>query len=129
MLANVNHPLILHNAFIGSLSSLASDPDPKVRKAICTSLTTIACLHVALLEPYFPSICEFLTIALLDGSEEVAIEACEYWSALLHHVDVKKVIVQYLPRVVPNLITRLYLTPTQMEHDRLEDEEQNSGKR
>ena len=139
--ANVNHPLIMHmNTFISSLSALASDPEPKVRKVICSSLTTITCLHIALLEPFFKGICDFMSMTtLMDSNEDVAIESCEFWIAMLQHINNqggihhqsphRQLLTTYLPIVIPNLITRLRLTQEQMENDRREEEEENSGQR
>lgn len=128
--ANASHPLIMHmNVFITSIASLSTDADAKIRRAVCESITTIACLHIALLEPYFPSICQFMLVALMDSDEDVGIEACEFWSSLLHHADTKKAMIAYLPALTESLINRLYLTKEQMDTERLEEEEENSGTR
>jgi hypothetical protein len=129
-LANASHPLIMNmHRFIETLAILAQDVNSTVRKCICQSITIIACLQVSLLEQYFANICEFMLITLMDQDEQVAMESCEYWNALLHTPDTKRAMLPYLKRLVENLITRLYLTRDQMERERIEEEEEESGER
>jgi hypothetical protein len=128
--ANISHPLIVNmHRFIESLSVLAQDVNPTVRKCICQSISTIACLQISLLEAYFGNICEFMLITLMDSDESVAMESCEYWNALLHTPDTKRAMLPYLKRLIESLITRLYLTNDQMETERIEEEEEESGER
>lgn len=129
IITNASHPLLLHmNAFIQLLSALSNDSDPQIRKAICQAITIIACLHLSLLEPFFANICNFMLTSLLDSDENVAMESCEFWMALLYtNPEVLRAITPYLKGLIEGLIQRLYLTKEQMEAERIEEEEENSG--
>ena len=100
-----------------------------MRKAVCQALALLASYHVAVLEPYFPQICVFMLTALTDSDEGVAMESCEFWMTLLDRPDTKHAMLPYLKDLVEHLINRLYLTNEQLEADRIEEEEQNSGEK
>lgn len=129
-LGNAAHPLIMHmNAFIARLAALSADPHSAVRTAVCQAITTISCSHVAVLEPYFADICRFMLAALQDTEECVAIESCEFWAVMIESEDTKGAIAPYLHTLVEHLISRLHLTAEQMEQERIDEEEENSGEK
>lgn len=129
-LGNASHPLIMHmNAFIQRLSALATDTHPRVRTAVCQAITTISTNHVAVLDPYFSDICQFMLVALQDTEECVAIESCEFWGVMTEQADTKRAVMPYLPTLIEALISRLYLTEEQMENERIDEEEENSGEK
>jgi transportin-1 len=117
------------NAFIARLAALSTDAHPRVRTVVCQAITTISSTHVAVLEPYFTEICQFMLVALQDTEECVAIESCEFWAVMLETADTKRAIMSYLHTLVEHLIKRLYLTPEQMEQERVDEEEENSGEK
>lgn len=141
--AAATSPLIIHmHVFISSLAQLSRDSVPLIRKLIVQGISIIACLHVALLEPFFANICEFMLASILDRGqlldgknnsnekeedEGVALEACEFWHALLQSPDTQRAMAPYLPRLIEHLIARLVLTREQMEAERQDAEEENSG--
>lgn len=119
-------PLIVHmHSFIGALSALCGDGDAGIRKTVCISITVISCLHIALLEPYMPSIIAFMLQTLLD-EESVAMEGCEFFIVLCE-VNTRSVLVPVLKELVANVLKRLYLTEEQMEAERIEEEEESTG--
>lgn len=129
-MGNAAHPLIVHmNAFIQRLSTLATDSHPKVRTVVCQAITTISTHHVAVLDPYFNDICQFMLVALQDTEESVAIESCEFWGVLTEQADTKRAIMPFLRTLVEHLISRLYLTAEQMEQERIDEEEEDSGEK
>lgn len=127
--ANVSHPLVIHmQHFIQAIASLGQDQNASIRKQVCQSLTVITCLHIALLEPYMSSIVDYMLNMLMDREDEaVAMEACEFFMALLVETQTRKILVPVLTRLVHHIITRLYLTPEQMEAERIEEEEESTG--
>mmetsp|Transcript_19376 Transcript_19376/g.20998 ORF Transcript_19376/g.20998 Transcript_19376/m.20998 type:complete len:1025 (+) Transcript_19376:149-3223(+) len=128
--ANASSPIFLNMPqFIETLARLSSDGHAPLRKCVCQSITIIACLQISVLEAYFSNICEFMLTSLMDSQEEVAMESCEFWNALLQSPDTKRAILPYLKRLIEHLITRLYLTPDQMESERIEEEEEESGEK
>jgi transportin-1 len=129
-LGNAAHPLIMHmNAFIARLAALSSDSHSAVRTAVCQAITTISSCHVAVLEPHFADICRFMLVALQDTDEGVAIESCEFWAVMVESEDTKSAIAPFLHTLVGHLIGRLYLTAEQMEQERVDEEEENSGEK
>eukprot|EP01039_Chlorochromonas_danica_P007116 gene7116-7868_t len=127
--ANLSHPLVVHmQRFIEGIAALGQDQNSSIRKQVCQSLTVITCLHIALLEPYMTSIVEYMLTMLMDGEDEaVAMEACEFFMALLVETQTRKILLPVLSRLVHHIITRLYLTPEQMEAERIEEEEESTG--
>ena len=125
-----SHPLRTNiPGLIAALSGLTADSIPQVRRLVCQSIVILASLHVEALQSYFPSICEFMVQSLLDTEESVAMECCDYWSALLERVDTKMVMRPYLNVLINNIISRLYLTDEQLQQERVDEEEESSGER
>jgi len=54
---------------IAALSGLTHDTVHQVRRLVCQCICILASHHVAALQPYFPSICEFMVQSLLDPEE------------------------------------------------------------
>jgi transportin-1 len=115
--------------FLSGLSGLSSDPSAKVRKAVCQSITFIATMQLAILEPYFSSICNFMLKGVLDEDEGVAMEACEFWSALSDDNDAHSVLQSHLCTLIPALITRLQLKEEQVMSERIEEEAHATGEK
>jgi hypothetical protein len=107
--------------FIECLSQLANDSNSTVRKCIMSSYFFARIL--------FSKICEFMLVTLMDPEEQVAMESCEYWNALLQSPETKRAMLPSLSILMDHLITRLYLTSEQMEAERIEEEEEESGER
>lgn len=127
---NPGHPLVVHmNGFIQILAFLSNDSNSFVRKGVCQAITILASIHIAVLDQYFPDICQFMLQALLDSVEGVAVEACEFWLVLLENGETKRVLMGYLKPLVENLISRLILTQEQMEQERIDEEEESSGEK
>ena len=127
---NASQPLIHHmNAFITILATLSTDSNTTIRSAVCQSITIISTTHVAVLAPYFTNICIFMLQSLLDNEESVAIESCEFWVVMLETSDTKKAILPYLPVLIQHVISRLLLSTEQMEQERQDEEEENTGEK
>jgi hypothetical protein len=65
--------------------------------------------------------------ALEDVDESVAVEAADFWLALVGQPAAHEALVQYLPRLLPTCLSRLPLTQQQMEREREDDEAQAEG--
>lgn len=118
LLSLAAQPILFHmNAFIQMLAFLSSDRSPDTRRAVCQvgreiereregvawdgiaycalvhsqAICTIASVHVAVLDPYFESICQFMLAALSDSDERVAIESCDFWKSMIQFSDTKRV--------------------------------------
>lgn len=128
------HALIIHmNSFIQVISSLSSDPEPLVRKAICQSIVLLASHQLALLEPWFDSICEFMLNSLLDNEESVAKESCEFWKSMLENIDAgiapPTSVSKHFNVLIPNILSRMKLTEDQIIQDRADADAEASGEK
>ena len=81
---------------------------------MCQAVNLLASLQLAVLEPLFAPICDFLLRSVLDADEGVAMEACEFWSILSDNADAHGAVRSHLPTLVPHLISRLVLTQEQV---------------
>lgn len=94
---------------------------------MCRGLTSIACLDVSTLGPFFANTCEFMLGALRDSEESVAIEATEFFVVLMDQTETKKAMLPYLPVFIETLIDRLVISADELDEKRTAVEEENSG--
>jgi transportin-1 len=117
------------NAFLQGLSALSADPSARVRKAVCQAIILIATMQLSILEPMIGSICTFMLKGVLDDDEGVAMEACEFWSALSDDNDAHALLQSHLGTLIPSLISRLQLKEEQILQERIEEEAHASGEK
>jgi transportin-1 len=111
--------LALHlQGFLEGLALLSSDADPRIRRAVCTGVNSLAINGLALLGPLLDGICGFMAAAVGDSDEGVALEACEFWVVLMQLDEGIDVMRPRLAAVLPALWSQLTLTPAQRESDR-----------
>ena len=103
--------LVVHmNDYLGGLSAMAADASWEVRRLVCQAIVTMLSLRTEYLQPHFSAISEFILNATSDDSEDVALEACEFWltfASLEEDVcspDMYVYIQQILPRLIPVLL-------------------------
>lgn len=99
-------PLI--DSYVQGLFSLAHDPSPLVRKAVCNGLVLLLSLVPEKLNNNMGDIIEYMMTSMKDEDESVAVNASEFWSALAEsHFDVVGVLRPFLPRLLPMLLTNM----------------------
>ena len=113
--------------FLIGLGSLTADPLSAVRRAVCSALVLIATTSIETLEPCFHDVCAFMMNAIRDADESVAIEACEFWLALLDEPRVHSNLLHQLGILVPSCMSRLRLTQAQVDREREDEEEKANG--
>jgi transportin-1 len=103
--------LVVHmNDYLGGLSAMAADASWEVRRLVCQAIVTMLSLRTEYLQPHFSAISEFILNATADESEDVALEACEFWltfASLEEDVcspDMYGYVQQILPRLMPILL-------------------------
>ena len=98
------------NAFCNSLGTLAYARSSSIRRGVCQSLCQLMTEQPATFGGGLSTVCEYMAKAVSDVDEGVAIEACEFWFALIHHseahIEVRKNIVQ----LVEGAVSRCVLT-------------------
>ena len=114
--------LVLHfTDYLAGLSSLATHPNPSVRKWVCRSIVTLLVLRTEYIQPHMEPISQFMLNA--TGSTEnpdVALEACEFWLTFCTlddccTSDMIEVIRQLLPQLVPVLLRGMVYSLEQQE--------------
>ncbi|PPR97555.1 hypothetical protein GOBAR_AA23125 [Gossypium barbadense] len=93
--------------FLQGLFVLANDPAAEVRKLVCAAFVQLIEIHPSFLEPHLKNVIEYMLQVSKDTDDEVALEACEFWSAYcdaqLPYENLKK----YLPRLIPILLSNM----------------------
>lgn len=93
--------------YVGGLFALAHDPSPAVRKAVCSGLVALTASAPEVLNSQLAPMIEYMLASTQDADEEVAVEACEFWSAYPESGLDVEVLRQYLPRLLPVLLKNM----------------------
>lgn len=115
--------LLSMDQYLQGLFHLAHDPAAEVRKLVCTALVQLIEVRPSFLEPHLGNVIEYMLRANKDTNDEVALEACEFWSAYceahLRHENLR----EFLPRLIPVLLSNMvYDDDDESIHDAEEDE-------
>jgi transportin-1 len=96
--------------YLKGLFALAVDPSAEVRKRVCQALVLLLDVHLECLLPHMKQVIEYFLISTKDSDELVALEACEFWSAICETRIAKEYLAEYLPRLIPVLLDGLVYT-------------------
>tara|TARA_B110000208_G_scaffold63628_1_gene82504 strand:- start:1513 stop:3141 length:1629 start_codon:yes stop_codon:yes gene_type:complete len=106
--------LLAHAApFLGALGALTGDPDPVVRRLVCSTIVGLLERKATLLMPSIGSIFEFMlscTASSKNGAVEnevVALEACSFWAKCTcqdEDLNLRALLRPLLPRLLPTLL-------------------------
>jgi transportin-1 len=89
------------------LFSLAHSSEPGVRKVVCVGLVHLSELAPTKLEAELPQLIEYMIASTQDSNEEVAIEACEFWSVFSEAGFDENVLKPFVPRIIPLLLNNM----------------------
>eukprot|EP00611_Tribonema_gayanum_P022702 TRINITY_DN4610_c0_g1_i1.p1 TRINITY_DN4610_c0_g1~~TRINITY_DN4610_c0_g1_i1.p1 ORF type:complete len:701 (+),score=255.80 TRINITY_DN4610_c0_g1_i1:42-2105(+) len=92
---------------MGALAELGRHENAQIRKAVVQGLVLMLDACFDALWGSMPGICEFMLTALQDAEESVALEAGEFWIAYCELGRGLELIVDYLPKLVPVLLSRM----------------------
>lgn len=92
----------LHGLFL-----LANDPAPEVRKLVCSAFVQLIEVKPSFLEPHLRNVIEYMLQVNKDGDDEVALEACEFWSAYCDARLPPENLLEFLPRLIPILLSNM----------------------
>ncbi|OQR92594.1 transportin [Thraustotheca clavata] len=120
------------DAFLQGISHLTQDSSSAVRKLVCQSIVILLEVRMQVLMPHLSSIVQFILRATSDNDENVALEACEFWSSICdlpNHLfkEVKPVLNQVLPHLIPLLLSRMVYSEETISMFELEEQEQNES--
>ncbi|CAA0820530.1 Transportin-1 [Striga hermonthica] len=120
-------PTVLHlsmDKYLQGLFVIANDPTPEVRKLVCAAFVQLIEVSSAILEPHLNKVIEYMLLVSEDTDDEVALEACEFWSAYCEAELPPENLREFLPRLIPILLSNMEYTDD--DESLLEAEEEGS---
>ncbi|PIN07339.1 Nuclear transport receptor Karyopherin-beta2/Transportin (importin beta superfamily) [Handroanthus impetiginosus] len=93
--------------YLQGLFVLANDPAPEVRKLVCSAFVQLIEVRSAALEPHLRNVIEYMLLVNKDSDDEVALEACEFWSAYCEAELPPENLREFLPRLIPILLSNM----------------------
>ncbi|KAM1233884.1 hypothetical protein ACFX13_003615 [Malus domestica] len=103
-------PAALHasmDQYLQGLFILANDPSSEVRKLVSAAFVQLIEVRPAFLEPHLRNVIEYMLQVNNDTEEEVALEACEFWSAYCEAQLPSENLREFLPRLIPILLSNM----------------------
>ncbi|XP_022849715.1 transportin-1 isoform X3 [Olea europaea var. sylvestris] len=103
-------PTVLYmsmDKYLQGLFVLANDPAPEVRKLVCSAFVQLIEIRSAVLEPHLRNVIEYMLLVNKDSDDEVALEACEFWSAYCEADLPPENLREFLPRLIPVLLSNM----------------------
>ncbi|CAI9775741.1 unnamed protein product [Fraxinus pennsylvanica] len=103
-------PTVLYmsmDKYLQGLFVLANDPSPEVRKLVCSAFVQLIEIRSAVLEPHLRNVIEYMLLVNKDSDDEVALEACEFWSAYCEADLPPENLREFLPRLIPVLLSNM----------------------
>ncbi|KAL1569023.1 Transportin-1 [Salvia divinorum] len=103
-------PTVLYasmDKYLQGLFLLANDPTPEVRKLVCAAFVQLIEVRSAVLEPHLRNVIEYMLVVNKDQDDEVALEACEFWSAYCEAEFPPESLREFLPRLLPILLSNM----------------------
>ncbi|KAL0702601.1 hypothetical protein Bca4012_058723 [Brassica carinata] len=117
-------PAALYNSmdkYLQGLFVLANDPVPEV----CAAFVHLTEVLPSSIEPHLRNVMEYMLQVNKDPDEEVALEACEFWSAYCDAQLPTENLKEFLPRLIPVLLSNMaYADDDESLLDAEEDESQ-----
>ncbi|PPD72469.1 hypothetical protein GOBAR_DD30629 [Gossypium barbadense] len=66
--------------YLHGLFGLANEPPAEVRKLVCAAFVQLIEVRPSVLEPHMKNVIEYMLQVNKDTDDEVALEACEFWT-------------------------------------------------
>ncbi|CAH8342793.1 unnamed protein product [Eruca vesicaria subsp. sativa] len=121
-------PAALYNSmdkYLQGLFVLANDSVAEVRKLVCAAFVHLTEVLPSSIEPHLRNVMEYMLQVNKDPDEEVALEACEFWSAYCDAQLPTENLKEFLPRLIPVLLSNMaYADDDESLLDAEEDESQ-----
>ena len=91
------------DTYMNGLFAVATDASPDVRKRVCEAMVMLLDVDLARLAPQMPNVITYMLQSTQDADETVALEACEFWSAICETAAVTA-LEGVLPQLTPVLL-------------------------
>lgn len=98
-------PATIGTLYCEGLFGLARDPCAEVRRCVCSGIILLLRLQPEAIVAEFNSIVEYMLQSCQDEDEALALEACEFWSALCDSKVDPQLLRPYLGRLAPQLLS------------------------
>ncbi|CAI5518192.1 unnamed protein product, partial [Closterium sp. Naga37s-1] len=99
--------LVNMDSYLQGLFALGSDPIPEVRKLVCSAVVQLIELQPSFLLPHMRNVIEYMLASTRDSDPDVALEACEFWSAYCENNQSPEMLREFLPQLVTVLLTNM----------------------
>lgn len=99
--------LLSMDQYLQGLFVLARDAAADVRKLVCSAFVQLIEVRHAFLEPHLRNVIEYMLLANNDSDDEVSLEACEFWSAYCDANLPPEGLREFLPRLIPVLLSNM----------------------
>ncbi|XP_042509616.1 transportin-1-like isoform X1 [Macadamia integrifolia] len=99
--------LLSMDQYVQGLFALADDPSAEVRKLVCAAFVQLIEVRPSFLEPHLRNVIEYMLQANKDTEDEVSLESCEFWSAYCEAQLPPGNLREYLPRLIPILLSNM----------------------
>ncbi|ONM15684.1 Transportin-1 [Zea mays] len=109
--------------YIQGLFNLAKDPSADVRKLVCSAWVQLIEVRPSILESHLKNVTELILQANKDPDDEVALEACEFWSAYCDVSMPPEGLREFLPRLIPTLLSNMVYADDDESLDDAEEDE------
>lgn len=93
--------------FLQGLFVLANDTAAEVRKLVCAAFVQLIEVRPDFLQPHLRNVIEYILQVNKDADDEVALEACEFWSAYCDAQLPPENLREFLPRLIPILLSNM----------------------
>ncbi|XP_038724018.1 transportin-1-like isoform X2 [Tripterygium wilfordii] len=93
--------------YLQGLFILANDPAGEVRKLVCAAFVQLIEVCPSFLEPHLRNVIEYMLQVNKDSDDEVALEACEFWSAYFDAQLPPENLKEFLPRLIQVLLSNM----------------------
>ncbi|KAK9248522.1 armadillo-type protein [Lipomyces tetrasporus] len=108
--------LLVHiDVFLATLFRLAVDPDPNVRRNICTAFVMLLDARADKLVPHLNGIVDYTLHCMGDDDEQVALEAGEFFFSLAEKQELKDQTLTFLPKIIPVLLRYMVYSESDVE--------------
>ncbi|CAH9125944.1 unnamed protein product [Cuscuta epithymum] len=93
--------------YLQGLFLLANDSTSEIRKLVCAAFVQLIEVHPAFLQTHMRNVIEYILKVNEDIDDEVALEACEFWSAYADAQLPPENLREFLPRLIPVLLSNM----------------------
>ncbi|EFA85888.1 transportin [Heterostelium album PN500] len=114
--------LINMDSYLNGIFSLSEDPNPDVRVKVCRTLVLLIEIRIEFLMPHIKQVIMYMLHASRDQNEDVALEACEFWTAIAETPNCKSLLREFLPTLIPILLNGMVYSSDEFELLDVEDD-------